>query len=76
MICLPDSTLQVQVTTIDDLQAEIVQAIRELGPLFYLLDADDRLHESGRLLARRHCRSPSMLPAFLLLSTVAEPLSF
>ncbi|QFG77824.1 hypothetical protein F6A13_03620 [Acidithiobacillus sp. 'AMD consortium'] len=74
MICLPDSTLAV--TTVDDLQAEILRAIRELGPLHYLLDADDRLSESSRWLARRYCRSPSRLPALLLLSSVMEPLLF
>jgi hypothetical protein len=74
MICLPNSTLTV--TTVDDLQAEILQAVRGLGPLPYLLDADDRLSESGRWLARRHYRSPSRLPAFLLLSSVMEPLPF
>jgi hypothetical protein len=74
MICLPDS--QLHVTTVDDLQAEILQAIREIGPLHYLLDADDRLSESSRWLARRHYRSPSRLPAFLLLSSIMETLPF
>lgn len=73
MIYIPNSKLKV--TTISDMQEEIILAIRELGPLNYLVEVDNRLTEEGRCLARRHNRSHTRLPAFLLFAGT-DPLPF